>query len=71
VRLIDFMPPRIRTPELIRIVEGLEGTVAMTVLLSNFPATSCELCKVHGRCPGACAVRAGLVTDTPQETRTD
>ncbi|MGH9254287.1 MAG: glycoside hydrolase family 15 protein [Vicinamibacterales bacterium] len=29
VRLIDFMPPRIGTPELIRIVEGVRGLVPM------------------------------------------
>jgi GH15 family glucan-1,4-alpha-glucosidase len=29
VRVIDFMPPRESTPDLVRIVEGLEGTVAM------------------------------------------
>ena len=29
VKLIDFMPPRTRTPELIRIVEGLHGHVPM------------------------------------------
>jgi GH15 family glucan-1,4-alpha-glucosidase len=34
VRLIDFMPPRTRTPELIRIVEGLEGQVSMEMDLA-------------------------------------
>lgn len=34
VRLIDFMPPRTRTPELIRIVEGLEGHVPMAMDLA-------------------------------------
>jgi GH15 family glucan-1,4-alpha-glucosidase len=29
VRLIDFMPPRGNTPDIVRIVEGLSGTVAM------------------------------------------
>ncbi len=29
VRLIDFMPPRGRAPDIVRIVEGLSGTVAM------------------------------------------
>jgi GH15 family glucan-1,4-alpha-glucosidase len=29
VRVIDFMPPRVRTPHLIRIVVGLSGEVAM------------------------------------------
>jgi GH15 family glucan-1,4-alpha-glucosidase len=29
VRVIDFMPPRGRTPDVVRIVEGLEGTVEM------------------------------------------
>lgn len=29
VRLIDFMPPRTTEPDLVRIVTGLEGTVAM------------------------------------------
>jgi GH15 family glucan-1,4-alpha-glucosidase len=31
VRLLDFMPPRTRTPELIRIVEGLSGHVPMAM----------------------------------------
>ena len=30
VRLIDFMPPRGRTPDVVRIVEGLAGRVEMT-----------------------------------------
>jgi GH15 family glucan-1,4-alpha-glucosidase len=34
VRLIDFMPLRTRTPELIRIVEGLEGHVPMEMDLA-------------------------------------
>jgi GH15 family glucan-1,4-alpha-glucosidase len=34
VRLIDFMPPRTRTPELIRIVEGLDGQVPMEMDLT-------------------------------------
>jgi GH15 family glucan-1,4-alpha-glucosidase len=34
VRIIDFMPPRTRTPELIRIVEGLEGHVSMEMDLA-------------------------------------
>ena len=29
VRAIDFMPPRGRTPEIMRIVEGFDGSVAM------------------------------------------
>jgi len=29
VRVIDFMPPRERTPDIVRIVEGLEGSVPM------------------------------------------
>jgi GH15 family glucan-1,4-alpha-glucosidase len=33
-RLIDFMPPRTRTPELIRIVEGLRGAVPMRMDLA-------------------------------------
>ena len=34
VRLIDFMPPRTRTPELLRIVEGVEGQVSMDMELT-------------------------------------
>ena len=34
VRLIDFMPPRTRTPELIRIVEGVSGHVPMEMDLA-------------------------------------
>ena len=33
VRVIDFMPPRGRTPDLVRIVEGLEGSVEMSTEL--------------------------------------
>ena len=33
VRVIDLMPPRGRTPDLVRIVEGLEGRVEMTTEL--------------------------------------
>src|SRR5690349_13838992 len=33
VRLIDFMPPRDETPDLIRIVEGVSGRVPMTMRL--------------------------------------
>ena len=34
VRLIDFMPPRGRAPDVVRIVEGVEGTVPMQMSLS-------------------------------------
>jgi GH15 family glucan-1,4-alpha-glucosidase len=34
VRLIDFMPPRTRSAELIRIVEGVEGRVALSMDLA-------------------------------------
>src|SRR5260370_7411692 len=34
VRLIDFMPPRGENPDLIRIVEGIRGEVAMQMELS-------------------------------------
>jgi GH15 family glucan-1,4-alpha-glucosidase len=33
VRLIDFMPPRGEAPDVVRIVEGVRGTVAMTMEL--------------------------------------
>ena len=33
VRLVDFMPPRGREPDLVRIVEGLQGEVAMQMEL--------------------------------------
>ena len=33
VRVIDFMPPRGRTPDLVRIVEGLDGSVEMSTEL--------------------------------------
>jgi GH15 family glucan-1,4-alpha-glucosidase len=33
-RVIDFMPPRGREPDLVRIVEGIEGTVPMHMWLS-------------------------------------
>jgi len=34
VRLIDFMPPRGEAPDVVRIVEGVEGTVPMRMCLS-------------------------------------
>ncbi len=34
VRLIDFMPPRGEAPDVVRIVEGVEGTVPMRMRLS-------------------------------------
>ena len=34
VRLIDFMPPRGKAPDVVRIVEGVEGTVPMKMSLS-------------------------------------
>ena len=34
VRVIDFMPPRGSEPDLVRIVEGLEGSVPMRMLLA-------------------------------------
>jgi GH15 family glucan-1,4-alpha-glucosidase len=34
VRLIDFMPPRGEAPDVVRIVEGVRGTVAMRMSLS-------------------------------------
>jgi GH15 family glucan-1,4-alpha-glucosidase len=34
VKVIDFMPPRQANPELVRIVEGLSGTVDMTTQIS-------------------------------------
>jgi GH15 family glucan-1,4-alpha-glucosidase len=34
VRLIDFMPPRGEAPDVVRIVEGVSGTVAMRMSLS-------------------------------------
>jgi len=33
VRLIDFMPPRGTNPDIIRIVEGVHGTVPMRMEL--------------------------------------
>src|SRR3954470_2169231 len=33
VRVIDFMPPRGETPDLVRIVEGVRGTVPMAMEL--------------------------------------
>src|SRR5262245_45702001 len=33
VRLVDCMPPRDRTPDVVRVVEGIEGEVAMQMEL--------------------------------------
>ncbi|MEU4547782.1 glycoside hydrolase family 15 protein [Nonomuraea dietziae] len=33
VRVIDFMPPRDRTPDVVRIVEGVSGTVEMSTVI--------------------------------------
>src|SRR5204863_4014871 len=45
VRVVDFMPPRGRTPDVVRIVEGVSGTVPMQMhLVLRFDYGDIERC---------------------------
>lgn len=71
VRLIDFMPPRGENPDIIRIVEGLRGEVAMRmelIIRFDYGRTIPWVRKAHGGLE-AIAGPDGLILRTPIETR--
>ncbi len=71
VRLIDFMPPRGENPDIIRIVEGLRGEVAMRmdlIIRFDYGRTIPWVRQAHGGLE-AVAGPDGLILRTPVETR--
>jgi len=71
VRLIDFMPPRGKNPDIIRIVEGVRGRVALQMeLIIRFDYGNVVpwVRKCHGGLE-AIAGPDGLILRTPIETR--
>ncbi len=71
VRLIDFMPPRGENPDLIRIVEGLRGEVALQmelIIRFDYGHVVPWVRKRHGGLE-AIAGPDGLILRTPVETR--
>jgi GH15 family glucan-1,4-alpha-glucosidase len=71
VRLIDFMPPRGKNPDIVRIIEGLRGEVAMEMeLIIRFEYGSIIpwVRKAHDGLE-AIAGPDGLILRTPIETR--
>jgi GH15 family glucan-1,4-alpha-glucosidase len=71
VRLIDFMPPRGKHPDIIRIVEGLGGTVAMQmelIIRFDYGHIIPWVRKAHDGLE-AIAGPDGLILRTPIETR--
>ncbi|HEY6071601.1 MAG TPA: trehalase-like domain-containing protein, partial [Chthoniobacterales bacterium] len=71
VRLIDFMPPRGENPDIIRIVEGIRGEVAMKmelIIRFDYGRTIPWVRKEHGGLE-AIAGPDGLILRTPVETR--
>jgi GH15 family glucan-1,4-alpha-glucosidase len=71
VRLIDFMPPRGENPDIIRIVEGVRGEVAMRmelIIRFDYGRTIPWVRKEHGGLE-AIAGPDGLILRTPVETR--
>ena len=71
VRLIDFMPPRGRNPDIIRIVEGLDGEVVMKmelIIRFDYGHVIPWVRKCHGGLE-AIAGPDGLILRTPTETQ--
>jgi GH15 family glucan-1,4-alpha-glucosidase len=71
VRLIDFMPPRGQNPDIIRIVEGLSGTIRMKmdlIIRFDYGHVIPWVRKRHGGLE-AIAGPDALVLRTPVETR--
>jgi len=71
VRLIDFMPPRGENPDLIRIVEGIRGEVAMQmelIIRFDYGRTIPWVRTAHGGLE-AIAGPNGLILRTPVKTR--
>ena len=61
VRLIDFMPPRQTAPDLVRIVEGVAGSMAMRLDLTIRPTTA--------RSSRGSGARATASSPSPARTR--
>ncbi|PYJ41795.1 MAG: glucoamylase, partial [Verrucomicrobia bacterium] len=71
VRLIDFMPPRGTNPDIIRMVEGVRGNVAMRmelIIRFDYGEIVPWVRKRHGGLE-AIAGPNGLILRTPVETR--
>jgi GH15 family glucan-1,4-alpha-glucosidase len=71
VRLIDFMPPRGKNPDIIRIVEGLRGEVALEmdlIIRFDYGHVVPWVRKCHGGVE-AIAGPDGLILRTPIQTR--
>ena len=71
VRLIDFMPPRGENPDIIRIVEGMRGSVTMQmelIIRFDYGQTIPWVRKCHGGLE-AIAGPNGLILRTPIRTR--
>ncbi len=73
VRVVDFMPIRGRNPDVVRIVEGVSGRVAMAMTLTirfDYGRSMPWVRRIDDR---LCAVAGpdALVLDTPVETRGD
>ena len=56
VELVDFMRPRRRLPQLVRLVRGLRGRVAMCSWLAPDSGLYSK-CHAYVRCPPACGSR--------------
>jgi GH15 family glucan-1,4-alpha-glucosidase len=72
VRLIDFMPPRGETPDIVRIVEGVRGRVPMRselVVRFDYGQTVPWVRRVDGHTRIAIAGPDALRFDTPVEAR--
>jgi GH15 family glucan-1,4-alpha-glucosidase len=71
VRVIDFMPPRLEDPRLVRIVQGLRGRVSMGMqLVVRFDYGSIvPWVRRRGSVLSAIAGPDGLALETPVETR--
>jgi GH15 family glucan-1,4-alpha-glucosidase len=71
VRVIDFMPPRLENPRVVRIVEGVRGRVPMSMqLVVRFDYGSIvPWVRRRGRMLSAIGGPDGLVLETPIDTR--
>jgi GH15 family glucan-1,4-alpha-glucosidase len=71
VRMTDFMPPRETKPDVVRIVEGISGEVAMHMELVIRFDYGCQIPWVHQEDQGLRAIAGpdALMLRTPVETR--